>query len=262
MNGQNEPFKTHHIVEIQSDWAQARDKMFRTDEDALAARDRVDEIDATSPARLTYDEMRALSDDEFQAYRNEIDPLDKERKKLMDRLYDYAVNGTRDEFDADYPAPFVKDQNQWVEAALRQNLMDAVESGADYITLPAGAQAARYTDMPDKAAKKFYDQDVIKSMSRVMRSFSREAGIEVPELEVMKFVDKEDVMGLRITPELAEAIRQYGFPTFKKGGLVGATAAERLMSGEDFFPFQAGGPVLEPRNLTPSEILMAQRKRT
>ena len=74
--------------------------------------------------------------------------------------------------------------------------------------------------MPKAAAKRFYDQQVPLSVERVLRKLSREARTEFPELQDVEFVDGQPVKGLRITPELREALIQNGLPSFRDGGMV------------------------------------------
>jgi hypothetical protein len=143
-----------------------------------------------------------------------------------------ASNMFRDDFDEQYPAPLVKKQDDWVDAGVRQNLLDAVNAGSDWITFGNGSQANRHSGMPKAAAERFYDNDVPKSVERVLRKLSREAGVEFPELQDVPFVDGETVKGLRITPELREALLQNGLPSLRDGGMV--TASEYLLAGRQF----------------------------
>jgi hypothetical protein len=126
----------------------------------------------------------------------------------------------RDDLDEQYPAPLIKNENDWVDAGVRQNLLDAVNSGSDWITFGNGSQATEHVGMPEAAAKRFYDQQVPLSVERVLRKLSREARTEFPELQDVEFVDGQPVKGLRITPELREALIQNGLPSFRDGGMV------------------------------------------
>jgi hypothetical protein len=63
----------------------------------------------------------------------------------------------RDAFDEQFDAPYVRRENDWVDAAVRQNLLDAVNSGSDWITFGNGKQANKHSFMPLEAAKSFYD---------------------------------------------------------------------------------------------------------
>lgn len=189
----------HHVLEIQSDWAQYRQTLPSSNE----------------PTEEVMREARNL----MRAGRVE------EAEALVNRT-------SRAEFDETYPAPLLKNENDWVDAGVRQNLLDAVNSGSDWITFGNGRQAAQHVGMPLHAAERFYDKQVPKSVERVLRKLSREAGIEMPELQSVPFVDGDDVRGLQITPQLREALLEIGLPSFRQGGLV--TAGEALMSAKQY----------------------------
>ncbi len=126
----------------------------------------------------------------------------------------------RDAFDQQYDAPYIRRENDWVDAAIRQNLIDAVNSGSDWITFGNGRQANQHIGMPLEAAKSFYDARVPRRLEDVLRRFSNRAGIEAPTLEKVPFADGDDVLGFRITPEFREALIQNGLPSYKNGGIV------------------------------------------
>jgi hypothetical protein len=199
------PVIAHHVLEVQSDWSQFRQTLPATPEKRA---EMVAEVD-----RINRDVMTNAGD--FQK-------MERLRRALASNMF-------RDDFDEQYPAPLVKKQDDWVDAAVRQNLLDAVNAGSDWITFGNGSQANRHSGMPKAAAERFYDNDVPKSVERVLRKLSREAGVEFPELQDVPFVDGETVKGLRITPELREALLQNGLPSLRDGGMV--TASEYLLAG-------------------------------
>jgi hypothetical protein len=126
----------------------------------------------------------------------------------------------RDAFDQQYDAPYIRRENDWVDAAIRQNLLDAVNSGSDWITFGNGRQAKQHIGMPREAAESFYDTRVPRRLEDVLRRFSNQTGIEAPRLERIPFVDGDDVLGFRITPEFQEALIKNGLPSYKNGGIV------------------------------------------
>jgi hypothetical protein len=202
------PVIAHHVLEIQSDWSQFRQTLPATPEKRA---EMVAEVD-----RINRDVMTNAGD--FQK-------MERLRRALASNMF-------RDDFDEQYPAPLVKKQDDWVDAGVRQNLLDAVNAGSDWITFGNGSQANWHSGMPKAAAERFYDNDVPKSVERVLRKLSREAGVEFPELQDVPFVDGETVKGLRITPELREALLQNGLPSLRDGGMV--TASEYLLAGRQF----------------------------
>lgn len=175
------PAQTHHVIEIQSDWAQYRQGLPKSDEEVQ---------------QIAWNLVRAGRIEEAQ-----------------------KVAG-RPEFDQTFPAPYVKNENDWLDLGVRQNLIDAVNSGSDWITFGNGAQANRHIGMPRTAADRFYNEQVPKSVERVLKKFAREADIEMPQLQKTPFVDGDEVLGFKLTPEFREAMRKTNLPSFKDGGLV------------------------------------------
>ena len=189
------PATTHHVLEIQSDWAQFRQTLPDTAEKRAEMQAEVDRLSNM--------------------------PEDAETFQRMERLKRALEAGfLRPEFDGMMPAPLIKNENDWVDAGVRQNLLDAVNSGSDWITFGNGSQAVEHVGMPKAAAERFYDRQVPLSVERVLRKLSREARTEFPELQDVEFVDGQPVKGLRITPELREALIQNGLPSFRDGGMV------------------------------------------
>jgi hypothetical protein len=191
---------THHVAEIQSDFGQYRQTLPTTPEQRFEMSSRVGELMGKLNARV------ALT----PAERGELDRLQDALRS--DRLLD--------EFDEDFDAPYVRRENDWVDAAVRQNLLDAVNSGSDWITFGNGQQAHTHSKMPLEAAKSFYDTRVPRRIGDVLRRFANQAGIEAPSLETVPFVDGSDVRGFRITPEFREALLRTGLPSYRFGGIV------------------------------------------
>jgi hypothetical protein len=53
------------------------------------------------------------------------------------------------------PVPLFKKQDDWVDAAVRQNLLDAVNAGSDWITFGNGIQASTWhSGMPEGCGQK------------------------------------------------------------------------------------------------------------
>ena len=122
------PVIAHHVLEIQSDWSQFRQTLPATPEKRA---EMVAEVD-----RLNRDVMTNAGD--FQK-------MERLRRALASNMF-------RDDFDEQYPAPLVKKQDDWVDAGVRQNLLDAVNAGSDWITFGNGSQANWHSGMPKAAA--------------------------------------------------------------------------------------------------------------
>ena len=193
------PAMTHHVLEIQSDWAQFRQAL---------------PTEGTPEAR-----------------KRAIDKLIAQGR-FADAKSVRNLGVTRAEFDEAYPAPFVKKENDWVDAGVRQNLLDAVNSGSEWITFGNASQAAEHISMPKAAAERFYDNQVPLAVERVLRKFSRESGIDTPKLQDVPFVDGQMVKGVQLTPELRKALIETQLPSFRDGGMV--TAGEHLLASRQY----------------------------
>lgn len=227
------PAQTHHVIEIQSDWAQERQRL-PVKLEPLSDAELVEEFRLEREfARLGEERQRLLNqmspglwrDDPFEYERlvAELDAMADRSDEIgveLDDYYERANSMDRQRFDQKYPAPLVKDENDWVDAGVRQNLLDAVTKDSEYITFGNGRQANQHIQMPREAAERFYDRQVPRSVERVLKKFAREAGVEVPEIQRLPFVDGDEVIGFRLTPEFREAVRRVGLPSFRRGGLV------------------------------------------
>jgi hypothetical protein len=190
----------YHLGEIQSDWAQLRQKLFKNDaevEEALA-------------------QLENLKKSEFF----EPQAIDK----IRDKLYFHSLHGTRGDFDANFPAPYMGTTDKWVQLGLRQSLIDAVNSGSKRLTMATGDQAFGYTGGKLEGQRKFYDDIVPKNMNEVLKKFAKEAGIPQPKITRTKVYGKGgeayEVPAVEFTDEFIEAIKRIGLPSFAKGGIV------------------------------------------
>jgi hypothetical protein len=231
---------TYHVGEIQSDWAQTRQKL-PTDAKALAKINediekgneeydqikrryfqREEELGLTesivdfSDPRFDDPELKALNA-EMTAVANRMDPLLNKR----DMADEY---GTRDVFDAGYPAPYVGTTSKWVQLGLRQSLLDAVNKGAKRMTLSTGEQARKYTGGKLEGQRQFYDVIVPKELDEVLRKFAKEAGIQKPEITMSAiegvYGNKYTVPTVEFTDDFLEAVKRIGMPSYAKGGIV------------------------------------------
>lgn len=236
VNSSSEDMDSFHVGEIQSDWAQRRAKLF-VDENALkAAQERYRSItnegdrvfqEITQRERELYALGKMPEDDpESVALEKRLGKLMEERDTVLDKIEITQQYGFRGDFDAQYPdAPgYVKTTDKWVQLALRQSLLDAVNSGARQMSLSTGEMVQSYTGGTLKGQQAFYDGVVIDNLNEVLKKFAKEAGIKKPEVEMSTVFGKEGeqyvVPVVRFTDEFKEAVRRVGLPAFAKGGIV------------------------------------------
>jgi len=240
---------TYHLGELQSDWAQMRQKLLPTQADFEAAKERLDEADKKlGELSEKYRKMKAdwvkqygalssmggdprfsntpniYEDAEFQSAEKALDEAREEYNTLDDKYYSTMDFGTRDVFDAKHPAPYVGTTSKWVQLGLRQSLLDAVNKGAKRMTLSTGEMVQSYTGGKLKGQQKFYDDTVIKELDAVLKKFAKEAGIRKPEITTSKIVgdmfEEYMVPTVEFTDEFVEALKRVGLPAYAKGGIV------------------------------------------
>ena len=204
----------YHLTEVQSDWAQFRAKLFKNPkeaEDALLEVDRrVAELEAAG--------LNPRSDSDLNS--------------LAEKAYLTKEYGFRPDLDKDYPAPYVKTTRKWHQLGLKQALIEAVNSGSDYMSLSTGEQVRGYTGGKLEGQQKFYDEMTPRELDDILTKFSKEAGVEKPVIEQITIEGEplgrneprsaytHTVPAIRLTDEFKEAMKKYGLPSFAKGGIV------------------------------------------
>jgi len=118
--------------------------------------------------------------------------------------------------------PFATSTNRWVDTALKNELIKAAKSNAEWFTLPRGEDVQKYTGGDPEGQAKFYEGIVPNRLKNLAKDFLPE-GVEFRSLKAMGYGPKApeyEVFGMRLTPEIKKAILEGGFPSFAKGGPV------------------------------------------
>lgn len=118
--------------------------------------------------------------------------------------------------------PFATSTNRWVDTALKNELIKAAQSNAEWFTLPRGEDVQKYTGGDPEGQAKFYEGVVPNRLKNLAKDFLPE-GVEFRSLKAMGYGPKApeyEVFGMRLTPEIKKAILEGGFPSFAKGGPV------------------------------------------
>jgi len=120
--------------------------------------------------------------------------------------------------------PLMSSQNKWVDQALNQSILDAVnDPNIDYLTFPRDIGAIGKvggTTNPKEGTINFYNRDVQNRLKKALGKFDKNVPIEEVNLEP----DNVDIdssygtlpfgsTGFKITPEFREAVRKKGVPT-------------------------------------------------
>lgn len=118
--------------------------------------------------------------------------------------------------------PFATSTNRWVDTALKNELVKAAKSNAEWFTLPRGEDVQKYTGGDPEGQAKFYEGIVPNRLKNLAKDFLPE-GVEFRNLRAMGYGPKApeyEVFGMRLTPEIKKAILEGGFPSFAGGGPV------------------------------------------
>tara|TARA_R100001369_G_scaffold74451_1_gene103190 strand:- start:68 stop:907 length:840 start_codon:yes stop_codon:yes gene_type:complete len=124
-------------------------------------------------------------------------------------------------------APFVESTDAWVDMVLRRQLADAIESGADYITLPNPRMVKQYTQGDFEGHRQFYSNIAPKNLLNIVKSAdpTRNSAIELFPVRIQTEAGLEDVLALPLTPGLIQSLRQKGLPNYMLPFTVGGAAS-------------------------------------
>jgi len=129
----------------------------------------------------------------------------------------------------------VNSTNDVTRLALRQALLDAANTDAQYVTLGTGDMAVEMTGGQIEGQRKYYDEILPRQMREVFRRLGNEYGIEMPEITQMDIRGSNSaytVPGFVMTDELRNAILEEGISMFKTGGMVNLKSGLASMARE------------------------------
>jgi hypothetical protein len=118
--------------------------------------------------------------------------------------------------------PFSSSTNRWLDAALKNELIKAAKSDAQWFTLPKGKDVARVVGGDERGQEKFYEGIAPQRLKKLAKDFLP-MDIELQPIKAKGYGsrgEEYDVLGMRLTPEIKKAILEGGFPSFAKGGPV------------------------------------------
>ena len=140
--------------------------------------------------------------------------------------------------------PLMSSQNKWVDQALNQSILDAVnDPNIDYLTFPRDIGAIGKvggTTNPKEGTINFYNRDVQNRLKKVLGKFDKNIPIEEVNLEPPYFAGDNvqygtlpfGSTGFKITPEFREAVRTKGVPTMAVP-IVGYGALDAISEDEN-----------------------------
>ena len=156
--------------------------------------------------------------------KNQIVDVNQRINKLKDRLdKNLEIYGDVDLSNYQSGAPFVESTDAWVDMVLRRQLADAIESGADYITLPNPEMVKQYTQGDLEGHRQFYGNIAPKNLLNIAKSADPTA--ELFPVNIQTDAGLEDTIALPLTPNLIQSLRKKGLPNYMLPFTVGGAAS-------------------------------------
>ena len=153
-----------------------------------------------------------------KAFRDENNGLYKKHRKLIDKAKSIA------EEDAKEGGPIIESTNKWVDFALRRELVDAVASGKEFMTISNPKMVRDMTMGQAHGQSEFYGKIVPQRLKKLLRTFDKKANLE--QIEIMTGNGPQKVLAVRLTDDFVKKMAGKGMPIFSIGaggaGVLGA----------------------------------------
>ena len=161
-------------------------------------------------------------------FRNKFNNVREEVLDLTDNITSLQIKLGRavDSIPDSVPSgPLMSSQNKWVDQAINQSILDAVnDPDIDYLTFPNDVEAIGQvggTSNPKEGTVSFYTRDVQNRLKKILKKFDKNVPIQEVNIEPIKrkSVDSSygtlpfSSTGFKITPEFRETVRKKGVPT-------------------------------------------------
>lgn len=150
---------------------------------------------------------------ETQGLLDEIDRARANYERLSDIENNTAPNG-----------PYIDATSKWVDMVLRRNMLDAINSGSNYMTIGSPQMVKAMTYGQDAGQTAFYGDIVPRRLKEVATKIDKNA--QISPVGIQTGDGTKSVLGLHLTPEFVEAARKKGIPYWM---LIGGTAGGLAM---------------------------------
>ena len=118
--------------------------------------------------------------------------------------------------------PLTNSSTEWLDHALRRELLVAIEDGRDALVLTPGSLPRKYSSAPEGVAADFYDRAGPRRMQNILRRLYGKN--DAPELDRVWIQTTQDgwleAPAINITEDLIERVRERGLQNFRAGGEV------------------------------------------
>jgi hypothetical protein len=165
-----------------------------------------------------------LDTPEFSQYTPYINWAERYAKDLGPEIADLQVEHAK-MWKPDYEntktgAPFIESTDAWVGMLLKRQLKEAIESGANFMTLPNPKMVKKYTYGDYEGHRTFYGDIAAGKLLDIAKSYDPDATLVGKLIETS--AGPEPVSALPLTQKLIDAIMEKGISTYAVPLAVGA----------------------------------------
>jgi hypothetical protein len=165
-----------------------------------------------------------LDTPEFSQYKPYINWAERYAKDLGPEINDLQVKHAK-MWKPDYEntktgAPFIESTDAWVGMLLKRQLKEAIESGANFMTLPNPKMVKKYTYGDYEGHRTFYGDIAAGKLLDIAKSYDPDATLVGKLIETS--AGPEPVSALPLTQKLIDAIMEKGISTYAVPLAVGA----------------------------------------
>jgi hypothetical protein len=165
-----------------------------------------------------------LDTPEFSQYTPYINWAERYAKDLGPEINDLQVKHAKmwkpDHEKTKTGAPFIESTDAWVGMLLKRQLKEAIESGANFMTLPNPKMVKKYTYGDYEGHRTFYGDIAAGKLLDIAKSYDPDATLVGKLIETD--AGPEPVSALPLTQKLIDAIMEKGISTYAVPLAVGA----------------------------------------
>lgn len=220
--------KVFNVDQIQSDWGQKlREGGVRDEAKIAKLKERIRDIEDRISLMKAEDRKRFTSLKPTDLYLEKSEPIQQARgeQRLLEAELRTAEAATPGH-------PLVNTTDQWTNTTLRHALKQAIESGADAISIPSGSTVLSYNQGGDvHGMSEFYGKIVPKNLSNILKKFDPAAarGTYHQQLVTPSGARGEGFTVFPITDKVKQAVME-GQPLFASTGPLTSADAIRTMA--------------------------------
>jgi hypothetical protein len=216
-NGEFVIWQPHQISDEATFFNEAKGEMFTMRENLDAFSKYIIDLASDVPPEL-------LDTPEFSQYTPYINWAERYAKDLGPEIADLQVEHAK-MWKPDYEntktgAPFIESTDAWVGMLLKRQLKEAIESGANFMTLPNPKMVKKYTYGDYEGHRTFYGDIAAGKLLDIAKSYDPDATLVGKLIETD--AGPEPVSALPLTQKLIDAIMEKGISTYAVPLAVGA----------------------------------------